>query len=152
MRTPSPEAAQQVAQGFPYDYTRINVTPASPHPPPDDDSSEEEAKTPVRPSAKALGKRPARAPPERTAGGFDPDDIFFERSDSGMGIRTPHAEVPPESDDELALLDEPEQTHVNYAYDAVAERTQAMLQAAHQRQQGSGQGQGTRGTVPMGVH
>ncbi|KZV63547.1 hypothetical protein PENSPDRAFT_207928 [Peniophora sp. CONT] len=155
MRTPSPEAAQQAAQGFPYDYTRINVTPASPHPGPTDEYSEEEARTPVRPSAKALGKRPARAPPERAPGGFDPDDIFFERTDSGMGVRTPHAEVPAqESDDELvALLDEPEQTHVRYAYDAVAERTQAMLEAMQlQKQQGSGQSQGTRGTVPMGVH
>lgn len=82
MLIPSPEVAQQVVQGLVHDYTRINVTPASLHPRADDSSSSEEAKTPIQPPAKALGERPARVPHERTPGGFDPDDISFERSDS----------------------------------------------------------------------
>jgi hypothetical protein len=39
--------------------TRINIVPSSPYGAQDDD--EEEALTPVKPSAKALGKRPAAA-------------------------------------------------------------------------------------------
>jgi len=88
---------------------------------------EEEIRTPIQPSAKALGKRKANPPPEED---FDPDDIFKERN------ATPLGGFPPIDDNLLTSdsdsLDENKEHLPVYAYDAAAERKQERLEEARQ--------------------
>lgn len=67
-RTPSPDVlhgSHAVDGSGTYAYNagagvaRINVVPSSPYPPDEDEDDGEAVRTPVKPSAKALGKRPA---------------------------------------------------------------------------------------------
>ncbi|KAH9025582.1 hypothetical protein EDB85DRAFT_2149666 [Lactarius pseudohatsudake] len=64
----------------------------------EDEDGEENIRTPIRPSAKALGKRRI-VEAEEPDHAFNPDDLFYERTDP-----------------------------VHYAYDVVAERTQRLMQ------------------------
>ncbi|KAH9015878.1 hypothetical protein EDB85DRAFT_2295443 [Lactarius pseudohatsudake] len=66
---------------------------------------------PIRPSAKALGKRRVVEAEEPDPDAFNPDDLFYERTDV-RDTRNPFGRNKP----------------VHYAYDAVAERTQRLMQ------------------------
>ena len=107
------------------------------------DREEEEIRTPIRPSAKALGKRRVVETEEAdrksytfisttyyidtlSADAFNPDDIFYERTDT--------REVRNTAQDDSGMSDSDsesphrQQQAVHYVYDAVAERTQELLQ------------------------
>ncbi|EJU00250.1 hypothetical protein DACRYDRAFT_117303 [Dacryopinax primogenitus] len=87
--------------------------------PPTDDESSSVPNTPVKPSAKALGKRPVKPLEEDDDNPFDPDDLFKEQG-------TPRP-LPNEEEEEEAGYD-PIKIQlglwkpVKYAYDAAAER------------------------------
>jgi len=93
-----------------------------------DGDDEEIPKTPIRPSAKALGKRRAQEPPERGPDAFDPDDLF----------KTEQARTPMSMEEEMLELDNPSRPKpVHYVYDAAAEREkerQRAMLAAEQAQ------------------
>jgi hypothetical protein len=112
----------------------------------EDDDDEGEIRTPIRPSAKALGKRRVIETEEadrkpcavvtrgRTvdmitvAEAFNPDDIFYERTDARETRNpAPDDSAISDSDSDSAHRGWPQQP-VHYAYDAVAERTQRLLQ------------------------
>ncbi|KAI8972553.1 hypothetical protein BD414DRAFT_517884 [Trametes punicea] len=76
---------------------------------------EEEARTPVRPSAKALGKRKVVEPPS-DEDRFDPNDLFYTHNDDSF-----HASD--DSDSEEARAKNPWHRPIHYVYDAAAERT-----------------------------
>lgn len=101
-----------------------------------DDSSDDDVLTPVRPSAKALGKR--KLVDEEQAdrefivyhleilanhrvclGAFDPDDMFYENREEPF--QTPESRV--DSDSDEVRWHQP--TH--FVYDAAAERTQQRI-------------------------
>jgi len=84
------------------------------------DDDDEECTTPIKPSAKALGKRKVveAEEPDRP---FDTDDLFYDHRDEPY-----HAEDRVESDsDEASGGRWPQTTH--YVYDAAAERTQQRI-------------------------
>lgn len=92
----------------------------------DDD---DEIKTPIQPSAKALGKRKADPPADDA---FDPDDIFKERTTTPMAVY-------PAGEDNLLNSDSDSvddgnnshhKPHVEYAYDAAAERKKELEREA----------------------
>ena len=119
-----------------------------------DDDDDDDIRTPIRPSAKALGKRrvveaeePDRKSPASpklylslfcvlivglvffaTADAFNPDDLFYERTDV-RDTRNPVQDDSGMSDSDSDSLPRswPQQP-VHYAYDAVAERTQRLMQ------------------------
>jgi len=83
----------------------------------DDD---EECRTPVKPSAKALGKRKV-VDAEESDRPFDPDDMFYDHRDELYPV-----EDRLDSDsDELSGGRWSQTTH--YVYDAAAERTQQRI-------------------------
>ncbi|KDQ17109.1 hypothetical protein BOTBODRAFT_53695 [Botryobasidium botryosum FD-172 SS1] len=98
--------------------------------PTQDDEEDEVPRTPIRPSAKALGKRRAPDPPERGPDTFDPDDMF----------KTEQARTPMSMEDEMLELDDPNRPKpkpIHYVYDAAAEREkerQRAMLAAEQAQ------------------
>ncbi|KAH9988894.1 hypothetical protein BJV77DRAFT_1019728 [Russula vinacea] len=87
-----------------------------------------EIRTPIRPSAKALGKRRVVEAEEPDPDAFNPDDIFYERTDGREARNT--------AQDDSGMSDSDSDSHhrgwpqqpVHYAYDAVAERTQQLLE------------------------
>jgi len=90
-----------------------------------DDDEEENIRTPIRPSSKALGKRRLIETEEADPDAFNPDDLFYERTDA-RDARNP---APDDSGISDSDSDSPHrQQAVHYAYDAVAERTQRLLQ------------------------
>jgi hypothetical protein len=105
------------------------------------DYEEEEVRTPIKPSAKALGKRRVVETEEADrksytlvtyyidtlpADAFNPDDIFYERTDAREVRNTTQDDSGmSDSDSESPLR---QQQPVHYVYDAVAERTQELLQ------------------------
>ncbi|KAF8332120.1 uncharacterized protein EI90DRAFT_3289308 [Cantharellus anzutake] len=93
-----------------------------------DDLDNEEHRTPIRPSAKALGKRKAverRVDPDT----FDPDDLFKEQRSN-----TPTS-GDSDSDDSLDYLSRSKAKPIVYAYDAMAEREkERQAQLARQTQ------------------
>ncbi|KAI0255548.1 hypothetical protein BJV78DRAFT_1176669 [Lactifluus subvellereus] len=93
----------------------------------DDDDDKENIGTPIRPSAKALGKRRLMNVEDSYLDAFNPDDIFYQRTD-GRDKWTPHlddSEIS-DSDSDSAHRGWPQQPG-HYAYDAVTERTQRLL-------------------------
>ncbi|TBU59887.1 hypothetical protein BD310DRAFT_947657 [Dichomitus squalens] len=84
------------------------------------DHDNDDCKTPVRPSAKALGKRRVVEPPEGERP-FDPDDLFYDQS-VNESIRTSE-----DSDSEDGHPKNPWHRPVHYVYDAAAERTQQRI-------------------------
>ncbi|KAH9996151.1 hypothetical protein BJV74DRAFT_828545, partial [Russula compacta] len=92
----------------------------------DRDHGEEDIRTPIRPSAKALGKRRVVEAEEADPDAFNPDDMFYEQTDT-REARNP---APDDSGMSDSDSDTPHrgQQPVHYAYDAVAERTQRLLQ------------------------
>ncbi|KAI0255513.1 hypothetical protein BJV78DRAFT_1176234 [Lactifluus subvellereus] len=102
-----------------------NTTPApSEVPSGDDDNDEENIGTPIRPSAKALGKRRLMNVEDPYLGAFDPDDISSQRTD-GCDKRNPAPDDSERSDSDSNSVHRgwPQQPG-HYAYDAVTERTQ----------------------------
>jgi len=107
---------------------------------------EEEIRTAIRPSAKALGKRRVVETEEAdrkpytlvtlrlyidnlAADAFNPDDIFYERTDAREVRNTAQDDSGmSDSDSESPHRGWPQQQQVHYVYDAVAERTQELLQ------------------------
>ncbi|KAH9922326.1 uncharacterized protein BXZ73DRAFT_104144 [Epithele typhae] len=87
------------------------------------DADLDECKTPVRPSAKALGKRRVVEPPEGERA-FDPDDLFYEQGQNPNNNGVQHSDDS-ESDDGKAKG--PWHRPVHYVYDAAAERTQQRI-------------------------
>ncbi|KAL7278621.1 hypothetical protein ACG7TL_007622 [Trametes sanguinea] len=77
---------------------------------------EQEAKTPVRPSAKALGKRKVVDPPPDEDRSFDPNDIFYNHNNDSFHNSD-------ESESEEARAKNPWHRPIHYVYDAAAERT-----------------------------
>ncbi|KAI0042145.1 hypothetical protein FA95DRAFT_1610446 [Auriscalpium vulgare] len=78
---------------------------------------------PVRPSAKALGKRRV-IEQEKADQAFNLDDIFYERTDAGRFGPPPHEDsnsADSDSDHDASRTHHP---HVHYVYDAVAKRPQ----------------------------
>ncbi|KAH8977421.1 hypothetical protein EDB92DRAFT_1917348 [Lactarius akahatsu] len=94
----------------------------------EDEDGEENIRTPIRPSAKALGKRRVVEAEEPDPDAFNPDDLFYERTDV-RDTRNPVQEDSGMSDSDSDSLPRswPQQP-VHYAYDAVAERTQRLMQ------------------------
>ncbi|KAI0255530.1 hypothetical protein BJV78DRAFT_1358700 [Lactifluus subvellereus] len=94
----------------------------------DDDNGEENIRTPIRPSAKALGKRRLVEVEDPDPDAFNPDDIFYDRTDA-RETRNPGPDDSgiSDSDSDSAHRGWPQQP-VHYAYDAVAERTQRLLE------------------------
>ncbi|KAI0270754.1 hypothetical protein BC834DRAFT_863090 [Gloeopeniophorella convolvens] len=91
------------------------------------DDDEEDVRTPIRPSAKALGKRRVIEMEDPDPDAFNPDDIFYERADP----RDARNHAPEDSGISDSDSDSPRrgwQQPVHYAYDAVAERTQRLMQ------------------------
>ncbi|RPD60760.1 hypothetical protein L227DRAFT_501092 [Lentinus tigrinus ALCF2SS1-6] len=83
--------------------------------------ADDDVKTPVRPSAKALGKRKVVEPSEGDREcPFDPDDMFYEHSNDS--IRNSE-----DSDSDDARARNPWHRPVHYVYDAAAERTQQRI-------------------------
>lgn len=114
-----------------------------------EDYGEEEIRTPIRPSAKALGKRRVVETEEADrksymlvalqlamfyidtlpADTFNPDDIFYERTDAREVRNTVQDDSGmSDSDSESPHRGWPQQHAVHYVYDAVAERTEQLLQ------------------------
>jgi hypothetical protein len=93
-----------------------------------DRDGDENIRTPIRPSAKALGKRRVVEAEEPDPDAFNPDDIFYERTDGREARNT--------AQDDSGMSDSDSDSHhrgwaqqpVHYAYDAVAERTQQLLE------------------------
>jgi hypothetical protein len=101
-------------------------------------NEDEECTTPIKPSAKALGKRKVveDEDPDRkllsrftvglplmwsTTGPFDPDDIFYDHRDEQYPVED---KLDSDSDDlSGGLWSQP----VHYVYDAAAERTQQRI-------------------------
>ncbi|KAI0668846.1 hypothetical protein C8Q78DRAFT_212551 [Trametes maxima] len=82
---------------------------------------DEEARTPVRPSAKALGKRKVVEPPPDEDRPFDPNDIFYNHAnDSFHNTNNNNSD---ESESEEGRARNPWHRPVQYVYDAAAERT-----------------------------
>ncbi|KAH9893941.1 hypothetical protein C8Q73DRAFT_745604 [Cubamyces lactineus] len=87
---------------------------------------DDEVKTPMRPSAKALGKRKVVEPPPdedrkysaqtNLQSPFDPNDIFYNHSNDSFHISE-------ESDSEEGKSKNPWHKPIHYVYDAAAERT-----------------------------
>lgn len=113
----------------------------------DNNDDEENIRTPIRPSAKALGKRRVVeaeeadrkrcifvdrryvSPDTLTADAFNPDDIFYERTDAREARNpVPDDSGLSDSDSESPHRGWPQQQPVQYVYDAVAERTERLLQ------------------------
>ncbi|KAI0277856.1 hypothetical protein BGY98DRAFT_977023 [Russula aff. rugulosa BPL654] len=95
----------------------------------DGQDHEEEVRTPIRPSAKALGKRRVVEVEEADPDAFNPDDIFYERTDAREVRNTAQDDSGmSDSDSESPHHGWAQQQPVHYAYDAVAERTQELLQ------------------------
>lgn len=109
------------------------------------DYEEEEIRTPIRPSAKALGKRRVVETEEADrksltlvtlrlidtlrADAFNPDDIFYDRTDAREVRNTAQDDSGmSDSDSESPHRGWPQQQPVHYVYDAVAERTELLLQ------------------------
>ncbi|KAH9025575.1 hypothetical protein EDB85DRAFT_2149658 [Lactarius pseudohatsudake] len=94
----------------------------------EDEDGEENTRTPIRPSAKALGKRRVVEAEEPDPDAFNPDDLFYKRTDV-RDTRNPVQEDSGMSDSDSDSLPRswPQQP-VHYAYDAVAERTQRLMQ------------------------
>jgi hypothetical protein len=64
-----------------------------------------------------------------TADAFNPDDIFYERTDAREARNpAPDDNGLSDSDSESPHRGWPQQQPVNYVYDAVAERTERLLQ------------------------
>lgn len=99
-------------------------------------------KTPVRPSAKALGKRKVvELPPDddrtcsaskndaacsyRFTGAFDPNDIFYNHPNDSFHNNTNNNSE--ESESEEGRARNPWHRPVHYVYDAAAERTQQRI-------------------------
>jgi hypothetical protein len=93
------------------------------------DDEEDDVRTPIRPSAKALGKRRVVEAEEPDPDAFNPDDLFYERTDVRGDTRNPAQDDSGMSDSDSDSLPRswPQQP-VHYAYDAVAERTQRLMQ------------------------
>ncbi|KAH9039426.1 hypothetical protein EDB84DRAFT_1477955, partial [Lactarius hengduanensis] len=91
----------------------------------EDEDGEENIRTPIRPSAKALGKRRV-VEAEEPDPAFNPDDLFYERTDV-RDTGNPVQEDSGMSDSDSLPRSWPQQP-VHYAYDAVAERTQRLMQ------------------------
>ncbi|EPQ55785.1 hypothetical protein GLOTRDRAFT_60574 [Gloeophyllum trabeum ATCC 11539] len=90
----------------------------------EDSSVDEEYATPVKPSAKALGKR-RQVDADDSSTRFDPDDIFLEHRDRLNGSED---DLASDADDaELRRWHQP----VHYVYDAAAERTEQRLKEGH---------------------
>ncbi|KAI0299014.1 hypothetical protein B0F90DRAFT_1810761 [Multifurca ochricompacta] len=92
-----------------------------------EEEEEEDIRTPIRPSAKALGKRRLIEAEEPDPEAFNPDDIFYERTD----VRDTRNPAPDDSGMSDSDSDSPHRgwpQPVHYAYDAVAERTQRLMQ------------------------
>ncbi|KAI0351610.1 hypothetical protein OH77DRAFT_1429431 [Trametes cingulata] len=81
---------------------------------------DEEARTPVRPSAKALGKRKVVEPPPDEDRSFDPHDIFYNHANDSFHNTD-------ESESEEGRSKNPWHKPVHYVYDAAAERTQQRI-------------------------
>ncbi|KAI9461993.1 hypothetical protein BJY52DRAFT_1185334 [Lactarius psammicola] len=94
----------------------------------DEGGEEEDIRTPIRPSAKALGKRRVVEAEEPDPDAFNPDDLFYERTEV-RDVRNPGQDDSGMSDSDSDSLPRswPQQP-VHYAYDAVAERTQRLMQ------------------------
>jgi hypothetical protein len=90
---------------------------------------EENVRTPIRPSAKALGKRRVVEVEDPDPDAFNPDDLFYERTDVRDARNHPAQDDSGMSDSDSDSLPRswPQQP-VHYAYDAVAERTQRLMQ------------------------
>lgn len=124
-RTPSPERAS-LKQSVPRssldsapgslarDMSRLGVHNR-------DNTESDIHETPVRPSAKALGKRRQIEPTESDRG-FDPDDIFYDNADD----QSRHNDDSLESDSDDGRHHRWHQP-VQYVYDAAAERTQERI-------------------------
>ncbi|OBZ74920.1 TOM1-like protein 2 [Grifola frondosa] len=82
----------------------------------------DELKTPVRPSAKALGKRRVVEPIDNDRP-FDPDDLFYEHTDES--VRESDDLLDSDSEDGRQRPSWHQPTH--YVYDAAAERTQQRI-------------------------
>ncbi|KAH9856417.1 hypothetical protein C2E23DRAFT_882478 [Lenzites betulinus] len=79
-----------------------------------------EVKTPMRPSAKALGKRKVIEPSPEEDRSFDPNDIFYDHANESFHNTD-------ESDSEEGRARNPWRRPVHYVYDAAAERTQQRI-------------------------
>ncbi|TFK82019.1 hypothetical protein K466DRAFT_557157 [Polyporus arcularius HHB13444] len=86
------------------------------------DAGADDCKTPVRPSAKALGKRKVIEQPEGDRP-FDPDDLFYDHSNDS--IRNSE-----DSDSDDARTRNLWHRPVHYVYDAAAERTEQRIREA----------------------
>lgn len=94
----------------------------------DDHDDGKDIRMPIRPSAKALGKRRVVEAAEPDPDAFNPDDLFYERTDA-RDARNPVQDDSgmSDSDSDSPPRSWPHQP-VHYAYDAVAERTQHLMQ------------------------
>jgi hypothetical protein len=114
------------------------------------ENDDDDIRTPIRPSAKALGKRRVVEVEEpdrkfftraqvglsisfrypRTADAFNPDDLFYERTDVRDARNHPGQDDSgmSDSDSDSQPRSRPHHQPVHYAYDAVAERTQRLMQ------------------------
>ncbi|KAI0651280.1 hypothetical protein C8Q79DRAFT_996771 [Trametes meyenii] len=81
---------------------------------------DEEARTPVRPSAKALGKRKVVESPPDEDRPFDPNDIFYNHANDSFHNTNNNSD---ESESEEGRARNPWHKPVHYVYDAAAELT-----------------------------
>ncbi|KAI0632879.1 hypothetical protein C8Q77DRAFT_1058522 [Trametes polyzona] len=84
-----------------------------------------DAQTPVRPSAKALGKRKVVEPPADEDRSFDPNDIFYSQPNDSFQHNTNNNSDESESED--GRPKNPWHRPIHYVYDAAAERTQQRI-------------------------
>ncbi|KZT63220.1 hypothetical protein DAEQUDRAFT_734075 [Daedalea quercina L-15889] len=124
-RTPSPERASlqqpvqrnsldSIPESLARDMSKLRTQSK-------DDAGDDGPEAPVRPSAKALGKRRQIDPPESERG-FDPDDIFYDNVDD----QPRHNEESLDSDSDDGRHNRWHQP-VHYVYDAAAERTKERI-------------------------
>ncbi|EPS98820.1 hypothetical protein FOMPIDRAFT_1037243 [Fomitopsis schrenkii] len=127
-RTPSPERASlrhsaprgsldSVPGALTRDMSRLGVQNK-------DEADCEEPERPIRPSAKALGKR-RQVDPTESEHGFDPDDIFYDHADD----QSHHNNDDTLDSDSDEARHDPWHQPVHYIYDAAAERTKERLRA-----------------------
>jgi hypothetical protein len=96
----------------------------------DDEDEDEDIRTPIRPSAKALGKRRVLDAEEPDPDAFNPDDLFYEQRTEVRDARNHPAQDDSgmsDSDSDSLPRTWPQQP-VHYAYDAVAERTRRLME------------------------
>ncbi|KAI0920434.1 hypothetical protein AcW1_002174 [Taiwanofungus camphoratus] len=122
-RTPSPERSSmyQISHGslentpsaVVHDMSKLRLR--------ENGLRDEEYDTPVKPSAKALGKRKVIEPVESDRG-FDTDDLFYDHTDESLRS----TDDPLDSDSEEGRIRGWHQP-VHYVYDAAAERLQQRI-------------------------